>query len=522
MADTEIPRSPAVEPSVFATALTETTQSLVCVLDPNGVILLFNDACERSTGFRREEVIGRDARESVIPQEEAEAFTGVLRHIETTQHSSPQVGHWLTKDGGRLLIAWSNKPVVGADGKLEYIVTSGLDLTRREREGADPVEGDVEAKLVEVSLLAQEQRALRRVATLVAAEAPPERVYNAVSEECARVLEVRASVVFRYEGDDTATIVGRYARDEVPGYPLGERLPATENTTIGRVLFSGAPARIDNYAELAGELPARMASIGYRSTVAAPISVAGILWGAVVVASEESLPPESEARLGAFCELVSLAVASAQAKADLQSSRRRLVSAGDEERQRLERNLHDGAQQRLVALALTLRLARGKIRTAPEGAEALVDEASQQLEQALDELRELARGLHPAILTARGLSHALPALVGGFPIPVDIDVCEDRYDPALEAAVYFIAAESLTNVVKHAKATCARIVVTRGETTLRLEITDDGCGGADPASGTGILGLHDRASAIGGQLSVISSPGRGTVVTATLPLDPMT
>jgi signal transduction histidine kinase len=336
------------------------------------------------------------------------------------------------------------------------------------------------------------------------------------------VLDVRASAVFRYEGDDTATIVGRYARDGVTAYPLGDRLPATENTTIGRVLFSGAPARIDNYAELPGELPARMASIGYRSTVAAPISVAGILWGSVVVASEETLPPESEARLSAFCELVSLAVASAQAKADLQSSRRRLVSAGDEERQRLERNLHDGAQQRLVALALTLRLARAKIRNAPEGAEALVDEASQQLEQALDELRELARGLHPAILTARGLAHALPALAGGVPVPVEIEVSEDRYDPALEATVYFIAAEALTNVVKHAKAQGARIVVSRGDSTLRLEITDDGCGGADPASGTGILGLHDRASAIGGQLTVISSPGRGTVVTATLPLDPVT
>jgi PAS domain S-box-containing protein len=521
MSDAEIPGAPAVEAGVFAAALTETTQSLVCVLDPNGVILLFNDACERATGFRREEVVGRDARESVIPDEEADAFAGVLLHIAATRHSSPQVGHWLTKDGGRLLIAWSNKPVIAQDGTLEYIVTSGLDLTRREREGYDPLDGDVEAKLVEVSLLAQEQRALRRVATLVAAEAPPERVYNAVSEECARVLEVRASAVFRYEGDDTATIVGRYGRDGVTAFQLGERLPAAENTTVGKVLTTGAPARIDDYTSLTGELPELMASIGYKSTVAAPISVAGILWGTVVVASEETLPPESEARLAAFCELVSLAVASAQAKADLQSSRRRLVSAGDEERRRLERNLHDGAQQRLVALALTLRLARAKVDNAPEGAASLMEEASQQLEQALDELRELARGLHPAILTARGLAHALPALAGGLPIPVEVEVDEERYEPALEATVYFIAAEALTNVVKHAKADGARVTVTRGETTLRLEITDDGCGGADPSGGSGILGLHDRASAIGGQLSVISSPGRGTVVTATLPLEPL-
>src|SRR4051812_23783459 len=408
MSDLEIPGAPAVEAAPFAIALAETTQSLVCVLDPNGIILLFNDACERSTGFKRDEVLGRDARESVIPPEEAEAFGGVMRHITTTRHSSPQVGHWVRKDGGRLLIAWSNKPVFDGDGNLEYVVTSGLDLTRRERDGSDPIDGDVEAKLVEVSLLAQEQRALRRVATLVAAEAPPERIFNAVSEECARVLDVRASAVFRYEGDDTATIVGRYGRDNVSAFQLGERLPANENTTIGRVLVNGGPARIDDYTSLPGELPALIVRVGYKSTVAAPISVGGILWGAVVVASADTLPPESEARLGAFCELVSLAVASAQAKADLQSSRRRLVSAGDEERRRLERNLHDGAQQRLVALALTLRLARSKITSAPDGAEAMIDEASQQLEQALDELRELARGLHPAILTARGLAHALP------------------------------------------------------------------------------------------------------------------
>jgi PAS domain S-box-containing protein len=519
------PNQPAEFPvgESFARTLTEATQSLVCVLDREGRILLFNEACERATGFRRHELIGRDARDFVIPPEERDAFGEFLEYVWTTGTPAPQVGHWLTRDGGRRLIAWSNKPMAGNDGMPASLVTTGIDLTDRQaRDLADDrLEGDPEARLAEVSRLATEQRALRRVATLVASEVSPEGVFMAVSEECARVLHVNASLVVRYEGDDTATIVGRYARDEVSAYPAGDRLPATENTTIGRVLFSGAPARIDDYADLPGELPAWMARIGYKSTVAAPISVAGILWGAVVVASEERLPPESEARLGAFCELVSLAVASAQAKADLQSSRRRLVSAGDEERRRLERNLHDGAQQRLVALALTLRLARAKIRNAPEGAESLMDEASQQLEQALDELRELARGLHPAILTARGLSHALPALAAGLPIPVEIEVGEERHDPALEATVYFIAAEALTNIVKHAKANGARVAVSRGETMLRLEITDDGCGGADPGSGSGILGLHDRASAIGGQLTVISSPGRGTVVTATLPLEPL-
>jgi signal transduction histidine kinase len=361
---------------------------------------------------------------------------------------------------------------------------------------------------------------LRRIATLVAAETTPERVFNAVSEECARVLEVRASAVFRYEGDGTATVVGRYARDEVPAFPLGERLTADNSTTIGRVRETGVPARIDDYASLPGEVAATMVRVGYRSTVAAPIVVAGIPWGAVAVASSETLPPESEARLGAFCELVSLAVASAQARADLQASRARLVRTGDDERRRLERNLHDGAQQRLVSLALTLRLARTKIETAPDKAEAMLEEASNELDRTIDELRELARGLHPAILTDRGLGHALEALAARLPVAVDIDVGDERYEPTVEATAYYIAAEALTNVAKHADATIARVVVTREQETLRLDISDDGRGGANPTSGTGIVGLHDRASAIGGTLAVVSDPGRGTSVTATLPLEP--
>jgi len=510
--------APRVEAGAFAAALAETTQSLVCVLDRDARILLFNDACERATGFTREEVLGRDAREFVIPPEEAEAFDGFLEQIWSTGYPSPQVGHWVTKDGGRRLIAWSQKPVPGDDGEPKYIVTSGLDITGRAAATADALEGDVDAKLVEIGMLAQEQRALRRVATLVAAEATPERVFNAVSEECARVLEVRASAVFRYEEDGTATVVGRYARDEVPAFPLGERFVADEQTTIGRIRSTGVPARIDDYSALAGDVPATMVRVGYRSTVSAPIVVAGIPWGAVAVASSETLPPESEARLGAFCELVSLAVASAQARSDLQASRARLVSSGDDERRRLERNLHDGAQQRLVSLALTLRMARTKIAAAPEKAEAMLDGASQELDQALTELRELARGLHPAILTDRGLGQALEALAARLPVPVEIEVGAERYEPAVEATAYYIASEALTNVAKHADATVARVVVTCEDDCLRVEVSDDGCGGADTATGTGILGLHDRASAVGGSLVMVSYPGQGTTVTGTLPL----
>src|SRR5919204_3523865 len=340
----------------FARVLTETTQALVCVLDEQGHILLFNDACERTTGYGRDEVLGRDARDVVIPPEESEAFGDVLAYIWKTGLSSPQVGHWQAKDGSRRLIAWSNKLMPAVDGRPSYLVTTGIDLTERATEAEGALAGDVEAKLVEVSRLAQEQRALRRVATLVASEATPERVFAAVSEETARVLEVNASAVFRYEGDDTATVVGRLDRDEAGVFKVGDRILADHNTAIGRARDSGLPARIDDYFALDTDVARTMAEAGYRSTVAAPIFVAGVPWGAVAIAAGDRLPADSESRLSTFAELVSLAVASAQAREDLQSSRARIVKAGDEQRRKLERNLHDGAQQRLVSLALTLRL----------------------------------------------------------------------------------------------------------------------------------------------------------------------
>jgi PAS domain S-box-containing protein len=504
----------------FARVLTETTESLVCVLDRDGRILFFNDACERATGYSRDEVLGGDARDFVIPPEEAMAFGEVLAYIWRTGLPSPQVGHWATKDGGRRLIAWSNKLMPVDDGTLMHLVSTGLDLSDRAlRREERALEGDPGAKLAEVGRLAQEQRALRRVATLVASEATPESVFRAVSEECARVLEVNTSAVFRYEGDDTATIVGRVGDDDTPAFAIGARLPVDETITIGRVLRTGAPARIDDYTEIQGETARLMLEAGYRSTVSAPIVVAGILWGAVSVAAGEPLPEDAESRLSAFAELVSLGVASAQARDDLRSSRARIVKAGDEQRRRLERNLHDGAQQRLVSLALQIRLAKGLLASNPEAALETLERAGDELDLALEELRELARGLHPGGLTEHGLETALEALGARLPIEVEIKTPQERLPPDVEATVFYIVSEALTNVAKHAEAERARVTVTREAGFLRFEIADDGRGGADPTSGTGILGLRDRAEAAGGTLFVVSPRGKGTVVTARLPLD---
>ncbi|HKC22883.1 MAG TPA: PAS domain S-box protein [Gaiellaceae bacterium] len=501
----------------FARVLTETTQALVCVLDSGGRILLFNDACERATGYDREEVLGRDARDSVIPAEEAEAFSDVLAYIWRTGLSSPQVGHWATKEGGRRLIAWSNRLMPAVDANGSFLVTTGIELTDSAEQPEGALTGDVEAKLAEVGRLAQEQRALRRVATLVASEATPERVFMAVSEETARVLQVSASAVFRYEGDDTATVVGRHDRDGVGVFSVGDRIFADEKMAIGRARDTGLPARIEDYSAIDSDVARTMQEVGYGSSVAAPVFVSGIAWGAIAIAARDPLPADSEARLMGFCEIVSLAVASAQAREDLQSSRARLVKTGDEQRRKFERNLHDGAQQRLVSLALTLRLARSKLEKDPDSVEPILAGAASELDLALEELRELARGLHPAALTEQGLAPAVRALGDRLPVAVEVDSLDERLPEYLEATAYYICSEALTNVAKHAYATHARVSFHREPGVLRFEITDDGRGGAD-GRGSGILGLRDRAESAGGTLFVISPPGKGTVVTATLPI----
>ena len=286
------------------------------------------------------------------------------------------------------------------------------------------------------------------------------------------------------------------------------------------MLKTGAPARVDDWGGLTGEMADAIFRVGYRSTAAVPIVVAGALWGAVAIASEDPLRPDSEDRLVGFCELASLAVASAQARADLIASRARLVRAGDDQRRKLERNLHDGAQQRFVSVVLKLRLARARLTSHPDATADLLEDASRELDTGLRELREIARGLHPAILGEQGLLRALEALAEGLPVPVDIEADADRLPEHIEATAYYIVSEALTNVAKHAAADRARVSVRRDGAVLRCEVSDDGRGGADTTGGTGILGLRDRAEAAGGTLSLVSPPGRGTVVVAVLPAEP--
>ena len=252
-----------------------------------------------------------------------------------------------------------------------------------------------------------------------------------------------------------------------------------------------------------------------------PITVAGVTWGALVVAlrPHESFPLETERRLQAFAELVALAVASASARDELAASRRRIVEASDNERRRIERNLHDGAQQRLVALSLGLRLAKGKLRTFPEEADELLDALAQELAQAIAELRELARGIHPAVLTEHGLGPALEVLAARVPLSVELDVSlPERLPEPVETATYYTVSEALANVVKHAHADSVDVRVECFDGRVKVEISDDGVGGADTGRGSGLRGLRDRVEALHGELSIESAAGQGTLVRAELPV----
>jgi signal transduction histidine kinase len=253
--------------------------------------------------------------------------------------------------------------------------------------------------------------------------------------------------------------------------------------------------------------------------VASPVIVDGSLWGALVASTKrDPLAADTEERMANFTDIVGTVIANAETRAELTASRARVVAAADEARRRIERDLHDGAQQRLVSAVLTLKMARQELGDATGPVVELLDEALAHAQGANVELRELAHGILPGALSEAGLRAAIDALVARVRLPVSVDVTSDRLPAALEANAYFILAEALTNAVRHAQATSVRIAAVADGGVLRLEVRDDGIGGARTNGSSGLLGLRDRAAALNGELRLESPPGEGTVVTATLPI----
>jgi signal transduction histidine kinase len=381
--------------------------------------------------------------------------------------------------------------------------------------------GSLQRSQSELANLLEEQAALRRVATVVAEGTPPEKVFPAVNEEVARLLDVDGTRLMRYEADGTATIVASWGEPAI--LPAGTRF-SLEGRNIGALVrTSGGPARIEDYEDAPGPAAAIAREHGVRSTVGAPIMVEGRLWGAMSAFSKADtrLPPGMELRLADFTDLVGTAIANAQARADLKASRARVVAATDDIRRRIERDLHDGSQQRLVSLVLQLHNTRaGVADTQPQLRMELADIADGLI-AAVDDLREISRGIHPALLATAGLGPAIKALARRSSLPVELDVNIDgRLPDQVEVAGYYVVAEALTNAGKHARATTiwVRADVVGGR--LRLTVCDDGIGGADPANGSGLTGLTDRVEAAGGTITVHSPPGEGTTLQAGLPLSP--
>jgi signal transduction histidine kinase len=364
--------------------------------------------------------------------------------------------------------------------------------------------------------LTDEQAALRRVATLVARAAPPSDVFTAVADELARLLDADTTMIARADPDAMMTVVARFGGGGEPT-PMASRWTLEQPAIVAKVVQTGGSVRVDDGGD-SGTFGDPSDSIGAGSSVATPVLVAGRLWGATIVAKEcEPLAADAERRTVAFTELVATAIANADARAQLIASRARLLTAGDDARRRVVRDLHDGAQQRLVHTIIALKLARRAQQRDDDSVDEFMADALEQAQQANEELRELAHGILPPVLASGGLQPAVKVLVSRLRVPVEVAVPGERLPAEIEASAYFVIAEALTNVVKHARARRAEINAWVDDRVLHLDVRDDGIGGAR-ADGTGLVGLHDRLAALGGRLRVESPAEGGTRIAATLPL----
>ena len=373
----------------------------------------------------------------------------------------------------------------------------------------------------ELRRVADEQAALRRVATLVARGVAPERLLAAVAEQAGKVLtSAEMSIIGRYTADHAIEFVGGWGRTSEPAW-VGQRASLGGLNVSTLVHETAEPARVDHLDDETAAVTAIARGSRARSSAGAPIEVDGRLWGVIIVASsrDEGLPAGIEHELAAFTELVATAIANTQAREELAASRARLVAAADETRRRIVRDLHDGAQNRLVQTIMTLTLAQhARDRDDGETARTLLDEALGHAERANVELRELAQGILPSVLARGGLAASVEELVERLRLPVSIEVTPDRFRPEIEANAYFVVAEALTNLAKHSRARSATVAGWVDGNHLHVEVSDDGVGGARPEGG-GLRGLADRVAALGGDVRIDSPSGGGTRILASLPLE---
>ncbi|GAY14082.1 ATP-binding protein [Mycobacterium sp. shizuoka-1] len=368
--------------------------------------------------------------------------------------------------------------------------------------------------------LAGQQAALRRVATMVARGAAPDQLYPVAVTELARGLGVAHVNLLRFTGDG-AVPVATYDVDPSRILPLGETVALDGDTVAGAIRRTGQPSRIDSYRDATGSTAARLRRHGLRCGVGAPILVNDTVWGAMVVdcEDEQPLPGRTEDRVADFADLVATAITNAETRAELQASRARIVTAADQARRGFERDLHDGAQQRIVSLGLELRALEASAPAEPPEVREQLAAIIAGLAHLHTDLQELSRGIHPAILSRGGLGPAIKTLARRSAIPIALDVEVDRRLPeSVEVAAYYVVAEALTNAAKHAQATEVTVWARATRDELTLRIADDGIGGAARGGGSGLVGLTDRVEALSGRLGIVSEDGAGTAITVMIPL----
>jgi signal transduction histidine kinase len=448
--------------------------------------------------------------------------------IESYAEASGPVGDfarelgWRSSVGAPIMVEGRLWGIVGVASKTEVPLPRGTEQRLAEfTELVATAIANAESR-EELTRLANEQAALRRVATLVARAVPPAEIFEAVAAEVGQLLGADLALLHRYDADGTTTALAAYGAGDPP-VPLGTRwMPDIASASVS-VLRAGRSTTLDCYEGAAGAWPRFAAAQGYRFAVAAPIGVEGRVWGVTLAAwkrKDAFWAVDAERRIAAFADLVATGIANADGRAELDVSRARILATADATRRRIERDLHDGAQQQLVALALELRGAQAAVP--PELAEHRdqLTRVVRGLTGVLDRLREIALGIHPPGLAEGGLGPALKTLTRGSPIPVTLDVrSEGRLPEPVEVAAYYVVSEALTNAVKYAHASVVHVSLEASDRLVRVAVGDDGVGGADPRRGSGLLGLKDRAEAIGGTLCLRSSRGAGTSLTVELPFD---
>ncbi|MFJ9897942.1 nitrate- and nitrite sensing domain-containing protein [Streptomyces sp. NPDC091280] len=442
---------------------------LLCIAGLDGYFKRVNPAFERTLGHSAETLLSTPWLEFVHPEDRART-RAVLDRLASGVELGEFENRFLRADGTERWLQWSARPVAGEG----LIYSAARDVTESRR-------------------AAREQAALREVATLVARGVPPHEVFSEVARQVGAVLGSGSAAVLRYGADGVATVVGSAHSPAVEA----------EAAAAAEVARTARPARVGR-------------------SVGAPIVVDDRLWGAVVaaVAGPEPLPLGIESRLADFTALVATALANADSRDQLTVSRARVVAAGDASRRRIERDLHDGVQQRIVSLQLDLRTAQSMLDDQPAELVEQLDHIAKGLDDAFTDLLQVARGIHPAILSKGGLGPALRALARRSAVPVELDLRlpPGRLPEQTEVAVYYVTSESFTNAAKHARASFVRVTARAEDDVLEVTISDDGTGGADPGHGSGLIGLVDRVEAIGGRLRVDSPPGEGTTLTVRLPL----